>query len=185
MTDGSKIDWAEWEWTCACCGDRKRGVPDSSFSAPIHYAWAEQGDQDFVVIEKTDDHCVMDISGHRAFFIRCVLLVPVEGMADSFGFGVWSTLSEANFLRYNETFLDQDQSKLGPMFGYLANRLPTYPDTLNLKVDVLPQDDRQRPVLRLWDEAAEHPLFIDQNRGIDKERLTALLSEILPCAGRA
>ena len=127
----------------------------------------------------------MEIAGDRVHFIRCVLLVPVEGAERGFGFGVWSTLSEANYNRYAGSFLDSAQSRLGPMFGYLSNRLPAYPDTLNLKVAVEPQDNRQRPLLRLWDDHAEHPLYRDQNQGIDAARLTLLLGEIMPCSGRA
>ena len=178
------IDLSHWDWTCACCGQRKRGVPDFGFAAPSHLRWAEDGDPEFTVLEKTDDHCVMEIAGQQSFFIRCVLVIPVEGVERGLGLGVWSTLSGENFHRYNESFLDHDQSRLGPMFGYLANRLPAYPDTLNLKADVHPQDNRQRPLLRLWDDAADHPLYLDQSQGIDAARLETLLSQIMPCDGR-
>jgi hypothetical protein len=179
------MDLSQWEWTCACCGQRKRGVPDQAFDAPIHHHWAAGDDPDFQVLEKTDDDCVMEIAGDRAYFIRGVLEVPIHGTDQRLGFGVWSTLSEQNYHRYADSFFDDDQSKLGPMFGYLANRLPAYPDTLNLKLDVLPQDNRQRPLLRLWDEAAEHPLYRDQSFGVDTGRLTELLSRIMPCEGSA
>jgi len=179
------MDLSQWEWTCACCGQRKRGVPEQAFDAPIHHHWAAGGDPDFKVLEKTGDHCVMEIGGSRAFFIRCVLEVPIRNTDERLGFGVWSTLSEQNFQRYADSFSDHDQVRLGPMFGYLANRLPGYPDTLNLKLDVLPQDNLQRPLLRLWDADSEHPLYIDQSRGIDIDRLTGLLSQIMPCGGSA
>jgi hypothetical protein len=179
------MDLAEWEWTCACCGQRKRGIPDFGYDAPIHHDWAEEGDPEFKVLKKGSDACLMEIAGTRCYFIRCVLPIPVVGSEDRFAFGVWASLSEASFKRYVETYSNDDQSKIGPLFGYLANRLPVYPDTLNLKLDVLPQDSNQRPVLRLWDEHAEHPLYVDQTQGIDADRLAALLSEIMPCDGRA
>lgn len=179
------MDLSQWAWICTCCGKRKRGVPDYGFAAPIHHDWAEAGAPDCRVLGKTDDFCVMEIEGHRHFFIRCVLRLPVAGTDADFGFGVWSTLSEANYRRYAETFDDEDQSSIGPMFGYLANRLPFYPDPLNLRLDVLPRDGRQRPLLRIRDEHAGHPLHTDQVGGLDAERLAALLSEIIPCDGRA
>ncbi|HEY5598705.1 MAG TPA: DUF2199 domain-containing protein [Kiloniellales bacterium] len=179
------MDLSQWDWICACCGERKRGIPDYGFDAPIHHHWAQTGDPEFKVLTKDSDTCVMEIAGQPGYFIRCVLRIPVQGLAGGFGIGIWASLSEASFRRYAATFADADQSRIGSMFGYLANRLPAYPDTLNLKADVLPQDGNQRPLLRLWDEAAGHPLYADQTEGIDTARLIALLGEIMPCSGRA
>ena len=179
------IDLADWEWTCACCGERKRGVPDFGYDAPIHHQWALDGDPEFRVIAKDTDLCEMKIAGRDCYFVRCVLRLPIEGAPQGLGFGLWASLSADSFARYRDSYGDAGQSRIGPMFGYLANRLPAYPDTLNLKADVLPQDGNQRPLLRLWDEAADHPLYRDQTRGVDEARLTALLSEIMPCDGRA
>jgi len=179
------MDLSEWEWTCACCGRRKRGVPDFGYDAPIHHAWAEQGNPEFKILGKDSDTCRMEIGGQPCFFVRCVLRIPVHGAETGLGFGVWSSLSEASFGRYSESYSEPGQSRIGPMFGYLANRLPAYPDTLNLMADVMPQDGNQRPHLRLRDEAAEHPLYTDQNEGLDGERLNGLLGRIMPCDGRA
>ena len=179
------MDLSQWEWTCTCCGERKRGVPDFAFDAPIHHHWAEQGDPDYKVLNKDNDFCEMEIAGQKCFFVRCVLRLPVNGLDSNFGFGLWSTLSKPNFSRYAETYPDPDQSKIGPMFGYLANRLTAYPDTLNLKAHVLPQDGNQRPLLRLWNDAADHPLYIDQTRGLDLDRFATMLGEIMPCSGSA
>lgn len=43
----------------------------------------------------------------------------------------------------------------------------------------------RRPRLRVRGEHADHPLRGDQTGGLSAERLAALLSEILPCDGRA
>ena len=179
------MDLSQWEWTCACCGERKRGIPDYGFDAPIHHYWASEGDPDFTVLEKTDDDCVMEIAGDRVHFIRCVLLLPVHGADQAIGFGVWSTLGEQNYHRYADSFFDGQQSKLGPMFGYLGNRIAGYPDTLNLQLEVAPQDGGARPLVRVLDSHSDHPLYRDQNDGLDGDRLTGLLSSILPCSGRA
>lgn len=179
------MDLSHWEWTCACCGQKKRGVPDFGFDAPIHHDWADGGDADFRVLSKDSDTCRMEIAGQQCFFIRCVLKIPVNSLDSGLGLGIWASVSEPSFQRYAETYSSPDQSLIGPLFGYLANRLSAYPDTLNLKADVIPQDDRQRPLLTLWDENAGHPLYTDQTEGLGPARLTALLSEILPCSGRA
>lgn len=179
------MDLGQWEWTCPCCGQRKTGVPDYAFAAPIHAEWADQGDPDFRVLGSSDDFCAMVIAGDRHFFIRGVLYLPITGADQPLGIGAWSTLSEANYRRYAESFEDDGQSRLEAMFGYLANRLPFYPDTLNLRLDVLPQDGRRRPHLRVQSVHADHPLYADQANGLDAGRLAALLGAILPCEGRA
>lgn len=30
------VDLSQWEWTCACCGKRKRGVPDYGFACTYY-----------------------------------------------------------------------------------------------------------------------------------------------------
>jgi hypothetical protein len=99
------------------------------------------------------------------FFVRCVLRLPIRGSnTRTFDFGAWSSLSRANFLIYVENFDRSDQCRLGPWFGWLSNRLAGYPDTLGLKCQVRPRDDRLRPILEL--EATDHPLSRQQREGI-------------------
>ena len=57
------------------------------------------------------------------------------------------------------------------MFGWLCDRLPTYPDTLELQTLVLLQDGRQRPLVWVNRVHGSHPLYIDQREGITAERL--------------
>ncbi len=94
-----------------------------------------------------------------------MLKIPiVDSDSEVFEFGVWSTLSAENFWRYVETFDDLDQSKLGEMFGWFSNRLAAYPDTQGLACHVVPQDNRQRPIIVL--EPTDHPLAIQQREGV-------------------
>ena len=51
------MDLATWEWTCPCCGQRKRGIPGWAFGAPIQALWAEEGDTAFEIIEEDCDGC--------------------------------------------------------------------------------------------------------------------------------
>jgi hypothetical protein len=84
---------------------------------------------------------------------------------------VWVSLSDENFQKYNDSYGDDDQSKLGGMFGWLCNRIPVYPDTLHLQSTVMPRDGNQRPMVWINDAHADHPLYIDQREGITGERL--------------
>jgi len=175
---------AEWQWSCACCGRQRQGIPDFAYDAPIHHHWALAGEPGFRVVSRNSDTCVMEISGERCHFVRGVLALPVQGADRNFGFGAWSTLGAESFRRYSASFSDPRQSRVGPMFGYLANRLPEYPDTLNLRLDVLPQDGGLRPLLRLRPDQPDHPLMRDQADGLTADRLAGLLSRLLPCDGQ-
>ena len=169
----------ELTFTCACCGREITGLPDLSFDAPLHYhgipaeerAGRATLDADFCVIDGEDR------------FIRAVCPVPIRDTNDYFGWGIWVSLSAESFQRYADSFSDHDQSKLGGLFGWLCNRIPVYPDTLNLQTSVMPQDDRQRPLVWINEANADHPLYLDQRQGITKERLGEIYAKEL-CGGR-
>jgi hypothetical protein len=142
------------KFRCATCGGEHQGLMTWAFGRP-HF-WSGQPkihpnrelrlDQSGLY----EDFCIERIEGNQHFCIRCVLRLPIRGSAtETFELGMWSSLSRENFLIYVESFDRPDQHRLGPWFGWLANRLAGYPDTLGLKCDVRPRDDRTRPVLEL------------------------------------
>ncbi len=158
-------------FVCSVCGEEHHGeLPALAFSAPDY--WFQLSDEQRLRGKLTADDCVTP-DGH--FFIRCTLRIPIadrDGL--SLDFGVWSTLSEANYLRYAGAFLDTDQSKLGTMFGWFSNELAgDFGGALNLKCEILPQDDRQRPLVQL--EPTDHPLAVAQRAGIRFSQLETLL----------
>ena len=120
----------------------------------------------------SEDFCVLE---GEHFFVRCVLDLPLLGTEGrSFGLGVWSTLSEANFKLYCDTFDTGKQDELGPWFGWFSNRLKAYPNTLNLKCQVHPRPGRQRPWIEITQP--DHPLAKEQREGISVERLAEILA---------
>jgi hypothetical protein len=148
-------------YVCSQCGVAHENLPVWACRAPDLWAGAseQEREQDF---SKNDDFCIFR---DEHYFIRCVLQIPItDSDTEVFEFGVWSTLSAGNFRRYYDTFDDADQSKLGPMFGWFANRLSGYPETLSLACDVLPQDDRKRPLIRFHE--TDHPLVLQQQEGV-------------------
>jgi hypothetical protein len=152
---------------CSCCGREIAGLPDLAYDAPLHYhelPAAERAER----AKLSDDLCAIDGRDH---FVRGVLLLPVEASDEVFAFGVWVSLSADNFRRYVATFEDPDQSKLGAMFGWFCNRIPYYPETLNLRTTVVPQDAGARPQVWISDVHADHPLYLEQQNGITRARL--------------
>ena len=157
-------------WRCACCGVEHEGMFDLAAFAPEFWPGAEtrepnsalRMDGDFL----SEDFCAI---GGEHFFVRCVIDIPVHGLAEKFGFGIWSTLSRTNFDLYIERFDDGDYAGLGPWTGWFSSTLATFPETLKQPCWVHPQLDRQRPVVTLDD--ADHPLSIAQDQGISPERV--------------
>jgi hypothetical protein len=157
-------------WRCAYCDDLHEGIFDLAVDSPDFWTGPEVLEPNSALRTEGDflseDFCVL---GGEDFFVRCVLEVPVHGLARKFGFGTWSTLSRANFDIYVEGFDDSRYSDMGPWTGWFSNRLKTFPDTLSQPCWVHPQLGNQRPVIRLADE--DHPLAVAQEEGIEAERL--------------
>lgn len=150
-----------FSFVCRCCGDAHDGLPDIGFTAP--YFWDEMDAAARPADNKLNsDFCVV---GGEHYFIRCVLDVPVRGTDAVLGWGVWVSQSKSNYELYGEAF---DATPGRVTFGYLANRLPNYPDTLNMPTQVHWQTDGNRPLVEL--DESDHPLYRDWVDGITRER---------------
>jgi hypothetical protein len=156
-------------FTCSTCGRVHEGLPDLSFDAPIYYGGVPEGERD-ARCTLSSDLCVID---DQDFFARGVLEVPIKGTEDVFGWGVWVSLSRPNFDRYVELFDAEPAAGDGPWFGWLSNRLPGYPETLNLRTHLHLRPSRQRPRIVL--EPTDHPLAVHQREGIALEELLEII----------
>jgi hypothetical protein len=160
-------------WDCASCGIAHKGMFHLSAFAPYFWEGLEEYepngairfDGDFL----SEDFCVV---GGEHFFVRCVFEIPVHGLAEKFGFGIWSTLSRANFQIYLDAFDNGMYANRGPWTGWFSHRLISFEDTLNQGCWVHPRLDRQRPVITLANE--EHELARAQEEGITPERVLEL-----------
>jgi hypothetical protein len=161
-------------WSCRACGEQHHGVFDLACGKPEPWPGSEEKEPNSALELSgnflSEDFCVLE---GQHFFVRAVLRLPIIGSGgEHFGFGVWSTMSRTNFERYIETFDSGEQEVLGPCFGWFSNRLKGYSETLNLKCQVHPVSDRQRPHIEL--EGSPHPLAIEQRLGITLDRLLEL-----------
>ena len=168
-------------FTCPCCGKEVVDLPEFGYDAPLYYAGIPEAERPRRAT-LTSDLCTIDDAD---FFVRAVCRVPIMGCDRDYGWGVWVSLSEENFRRYAETFDDQDQSKLGAMFGWFSNALPDYPDTTQLQTTVVPQDGNQRPLVYVNEVHADHPLFVEQREGIPQDKLARLYAKNLCQGGSA
>jgi len=158
-------------WKCSTCGEEHEGLPDMSFHAPIYYQQVPEPDRARRA-QLTSDTCVIDGEDR---FVRGCLEVPILDAGSMFVWGAWVSLSQRNFDRYVETFAASAPEGEGPYFGWLSNRLPGYPETLNLKARVHLQAAGKRPLIEL--EPTDHPLAVHQREGIPLTRLLAILGE--------
>jgi hypothetical protein len=111
------------------------------------------------------------------FFVRGNIEIPVRDGSEPLTWGVWASLSEANFRRTLELWETEGRESEPPYFGWLCTQLPCYPDTLLLKTHVHTREVGLRPLIEL--EPTDHPLAVEQREGITPERLHAVAAEVM------
>lgn len=162
-------------WRCGSC-EQDHGWPfDLAAHAPDPWPHASEYehngalrmDGDFL----SEDFCVLN---GEHFFVRAVMAIPVQGMADDFGFGCWSTLSRQNFDKYLESFDSIRPSQEELWSGWLCNRLAHHGDAGPVGVWVQLRPGRQRPLLWVMDD--DHPLAIAQEQGLSAEQMMEIFS---------
>lgn len=157
---------------CPTCDKWHEELPDVGYDRPAYANGVPESEQQTRLF-LTSDLCVID---DKDYFVRCVLPLPIRGTDEQFMWGVWSSLSKQNFLRYQASY-DDNMSDWEPMFGYLSNRLPGYPDTLSLKLSIQPQEQGARPIASL--DPTDHPLAIEQRDGIALEKVLEIVAPFL------
>lgn len=161
-------------WKCSRCGALHETIPDCfAFDEPDYWGsrkkWPAPKGCSF-----NKDYCVID-DAH--FFIKAVLEIPILGTLDVFTFGVWSTLSEANFKREKKLASDASRVSEPPYFGWFSNRIWQYPDTLNLKCNLHSRSPGLRPRIEL--EPTDHLLSVEHRNGITEARFRELSEQCL------
>ena len=176
------MDAQDFEWTCACCGETRRGLPEFAVPHPKDWMTLEES----AIKTSTDDFFVFEDQTGRHYWIRAVIEVPIQGhdAGVKLGYGVWVSLSAKNAKRYRQSFDDDDQSKLGGMFGWLASGVPGSPGSPNLPATVWPQNHKRRPLVEVLISEGEQPsaLWREQKDGVSPERIEALLTMLGSCA---
>jgi hypothetical protein len=134
--------------------------------------WTPRADSDYL----SPDVCVWtDDDGSECYFLRCVLEIPIRGHSEPFTWGVWGSLSEANFQRALSLWDDAARLAEPPYFSWLSNEIPGYPGSEGLPCAMTVTAVDDRPVLAVRDDA-DHALVVDQRAGVDFDRALALAS---------
>src|SRR5688572_1647140 len=106
-------------YRCATCGEIHDSVPDLAFQWPDPYFGVPEPERKERV-RATSDVCAID---DEDFFMRGVILIPILGLSEQFGLGVWVSQKRENFQAYLDNF---DTPAIGPFFGWLSStqRIP-------------------------------------------------------------
>lgn len=154
------------KFTCPECGKTHDELPAFAFEGPTFWydATPEERERDF---EIGPDLC--RYKGEEHHLIRGLLRIPVVGEPENpLSFVVWAAVSKDNFWRYRTTFMDFNADSVGVFYGYLANAIPGYDSTVNLKVAIEPQGQAQRPLFHVI-EAPDNALQQDQQEGMSAD----------------
>ncbi|MGA2275874.1 MAG: DUF2199 domain-containing protein [Bryobacteraceae bacterium] len=158
---------------CSCCGESLYGPPLAwHFDAPDAWLSLPTGDREKRG-ELSSDQCVID---GQHFFIRGLVEIPTLDGDGPFAWGIWVSLSNANFERACELWQDPERVNEPAYFGWFCNSVPGYPETLHLKTAVHSRDVGLRPYVEL--EATDHPLAVEQRNGITRARVRQIAEQM-------
>ncbi|MFT4512401.1 MAG: hypothetical protein ACI91B_001095 [Planctomycetota bacterium] len=114
------------------------------FRRPDAFVALEE-DQQQAHAHADDDLCRMDLPTEPArMFVRCVLPIQVQGLADGISWGLWAEVDEGAFARTLELWNDDKQANEPPLAATIANAIPGY-ETLGLPALVQLTSPSTRP----------------------------------------
>lgn len=160
-------------WKCAICGVEHDDMPICfGMEAPWRAYMSEAEFESRV--DLTPDQCVID---DKVFLIRGHIEIPIHDYEEPLSFSVWASLSEQSFLHMGERWEAASRENDPPYFGWHCSQIPVYPDTLHLKLSVQSRRVGLTPLFTV--EPTDHPLAIDQHRGINLARWHRIAHELL------
>jgi len=138
------------------------------------YANMNRDERDARSVRGSDQYII----DQKWFFIRGCLEIPIIGSSHVFLWGLWVSVREEVFDEISECWelVGREKSR-GPFKGRLGNSLSIYPETLNLKVQILMQPVGERPLLMI--EEDDHQLAAEQKSGISRARAWELAALLL------
>ncbi|MBI4750708.1 MAG: DUF2199 domain-containing protein [Acidobacteria bacterium] len=146
-------------YQCAYCGEIHDDLPDIGSDRP-DLCWSIPETEWNQRVDLTAETCVID---KIHFLIRGVIELPIHDTPETFGFGVWISLTKEDFDTYLE---NPDTDEIGPFSGRLGTNIRFYAeDTTSIQTLVHFLGHNARPII-LLDPMTNHPLGIDQRNGI-------------------
>ncbi|SCF08781.1 hypothetical protein GA0074695_3377 [Micromonospora viridifaciens] len=160
-------------YDCGTCGSRHEDLPLSYRTrAPVYWSEELAADEGS---ELTGDLCI--IRGEH-FFVQGNLDIPLLDAEGSFSWGVWVSLSAANFGRTVSLWETPGREAEPHHFGWLSTELPVYePSTVNLKTHVHTRPVGEKPLVEV--EPTDHPLAVAQRTGMTMADVQRIAEQLL------
>jgi len=175
-TEVSLRDLAGLRWKCSSCEEWHYG-PCLDFSYDAPYYWRAEYEHQRADVPAPSsggtyflDPDLCQIDGD--FFVRGLIRLPIIGTAEHFCWGVWGSVSRENF-RLLLDDVDRSHKNLPIMFCWLSTQIVEYPETLSLKMYAHFGKPGDQPTFEL--EPTEHPLAIEDHKGISPERVKEIM----------
>ena len=159
---------------CRICGKwHDELLFDLAFDEPIHIAELD---------DETRTRQVTSLGGFRIlrrdnelhYFILGMIELPIIGTVEHLRYAAWTTLSATSFDAATKAY--RERTAAGPFFGWLSNHIPDYPPTAALPAHV---HMRAGMRARIELEANQHPLSVEQRKGITLERVQQIVERHL------
>jgi hypothetical protein len=163
----------QFSFKCTKCDEIHSGIPSFSFDAPQYFYGISEEEREKRVF-LTSDTCVID---EEYFFAKGFLEIPVLNLGETLSFTTWVSLSESNFMIFQESLDEKDASKYGSMFGWFSSNIDIFGECLNLKTNLVLQNNNYKPIIDI--EPTEHPLSLAIQNGISKEKLIEIVEYYL------
>lgn len=161
-------------FNCSTCGQYHAVLP-MCFGQSAPALWLQMSESERSKRGAlSSDQCVID---EKHYFVLGRIILPVLDGPQPFCWLAWVSLSERNFLRACELWDSAGRESEPPYFGWLQSALPYSPPTLSLKTQVHTQPLGERPLIEL--EPTDHPLSIEQQRGITLARVREIAEAAL------
>lgn len=121
---------------------------------------------------ETNDICALRGEAGNAdrYFVRCILPVQLLDAQGISCWGLWAEVAEEDSVVIWNAWNDPDQHKIAPMQARVANRIPGYPDTIDLPVRLKLTGPKSRPELSLTGDSL-HPFARECLAGVCTHRV--------------
>jgi hypothetical protein len=162
---------------CSTCGEEHE-LLDPAFARP-DVIFAMSADEKMGRVLERDDVCALrgDDGAADRYFVRCTLPVRLLDAPGTSCWGLWAEVSEDDSKVIWDAWDDPEQDKLPPMRARIANRIPGYPDTIDLPVVLRLTGPKSRPELAVTRDSL-HPFARECAAGVCTHRVVEWLGAL-------
>jgi len=169
----SKSEIEEMGYYCSDCGKYHREVP-LNYGAKSPTAYFNLTENEKQRAELTQDVCIIE---KKRFFLKGQIKIKIEDKDEPFSWNVWAEVAKEDFELEQENWDEENRFLRKSFSGTLDTPLNCYPNTLGLKVKIQTQKIGLIPNILV--ESTDHPLYFEQENGIDMNRVTQFAMNIL------